>query len=917
MAERAEVPYGDLRATDLLWTIDSLVHQQRLLPGQLPPLLSLIGVREVVTGADDDLARSDAPPPADAAAELASQPGFSRPARSYGPVKSFAPSTVGPAVRLPEVRRYDLPAARGLVRIEPRAAPIVVDGSADALAGLAAFGALGPDRALLYSGDLTASQLRDELADGGDLVISDSNRRSAFIAASLDQNTGPTLTAEQTVTADGQILDPFGRGPDFETVATYTGVRSVQAPASPQIPQFPEHAPFAAIDGNPQTAWLADPTLDPSRRWLEVDFDRPIDVPYVDLLPYDDSGGAVRQVQIAGRTFAVHPGWNHLVLGVRHAAGLRVTLTSVSPPAAGAAASAGGISELRIPGVHAGEQLRLPVDAANAVRGTALDRVTLTYLFQRTTGDDPFQRGLAHAPFSAREVHDPGDAELTMARQFELPASRSFSSTAWVTVAAQAGDDTLDRLAGYRGPVDATSSGRLDGKPRWRASQAFDGDPRTAWIAAYGLGGPAWLQWRAESELSVSTLRLAPPTELVRRPTEVRLQWPTGSTPPLAVGPGGSVVLPHRVRAREFRLVVLSARAPAGASAADRGAVGIAEVSGVGGLPTIRIPSTSRFSAPCGSAVVRIGGSTLGLSVSGTATAFEDGTPLFARSCGRPLALAAGTVDLAVAPGPFAVDELRLSSPAPQPVSSAPSASGRVLDSGTPGRGSDDHVLVDVSRPSWLVLGEGDNRGWQAWCGGRSTRHAGADRRLRERLAHRAGLPARAVLVCAEPSGRDRLHRLRARRGRVRSAAAGRRVAAPQARRGSRRPPSHRAWTVDAADPQSRWSPVRALVVALIAGAAFGFAFGLHAGAAAVVVLWLILWRGVGARPLTLLAGALLCVVVPILYLTASVDENAGNQAFYVIDHNTANWVGVAAIGLLMVALWRTLRDRYVLGRRR
>ena len=92
---------------------------------------------------------------------------------------------------------------------------------------------------------------------------------------------------------------------------------------------------------------------------------------------------------------------------------------------------------------------------------------------------------------------------------------------------------------------------------------------------------------------------------------------------------------------------------------------------------------------------------------------------------------------------------------------------------------------------------------------------------------------------------------------------------------------------------------------------------GTQTGAAAVVVLWFVLWRGVGARPLTLLAGALLGVVVPILYLTASGDENAGNQAFYVIDHNTANWVGVAAIGLLMIALWRTQRDRYVLGRSR
>src|SRR5437660_9258076 len=83
VAERSEVPYADLRATDLLWTIDGLVHQQRLLPAQLAPLLALIGVRAVVTGTDDDLARSDAPPPADVATELAAQPGFIRPTRSY------------------------------------------------------------------------------------------------------------------------------------------------------------------------------------------------------------------------------------------------------------------------------------------------------------------------------------------------------------------------------------------------------------------------------------------------------------------------------------------------------------------------------------------------------------------------------------------------------------------------------------------------------------------------------------------------------------------------------------------------------------------------------------------------------------------------------------------------------------------
>ncbi|HUO74599.1 MAG TPA: alpha-(1-_3)-arabinofuranosyltransferase family protein, partial [Solirubrobacteraceae bacterium] len=195
VAERTEVPYGDLRATDLLWTIDALVHQQRLLPGQLPPLLSLIGVRSVIAGSDDDLARSDAPPPADAAAVLAAQPGFARPAATYGPVSSFMPSRPGPTVSLPEVRRYDLPSSLGLVRVEPIAAPIVLDGSADGIAGLAAFNALTSGRPLLYAGDLSAADLRDQLRRGGELVISDSNRRRAFVASSLDQNTGPTLPA--------------------------------------------------------------------------------------------------------------------------------------------------------------------------------------------------------------------------------------------------------------------------------------------------------------------------------------------------------------------------------------------------------------------------------------------------------------------------------------------------------------------------------------------------------------------------------------------------------------------------------------------------------------------------------------------------------------------------------------------------
>ena len=905
VAERTEVPYGDLRATDLLWTIDSLVHQQRLLPGQLATLLGLIGVRQAVTGTDDDLARSDAPAPAAVATELAAQSGFGRAARAYGPISSFAPTGVGPRLRLPQVRRYDLPTARGLVRIEPRATPTVIDGSAAGIASLAAFGKLPADRALLYSADLKPAGLRAALAGGGELAITDSNRRQAFAVGSLEQNSGPVLTAAQTLSADGYDFDPFGAasGTDAQTVAEYTGVRLVQAPSSPQTAQFPEHAPFAAIDGSPRTAWLADPTLDPSQRWLQVDFDHPQTVPYVDLLPITGPG-TVERVQLASRTFAVHPGWNRLRLSMHDVAAVRVTLTRVAPASRGAT-GAGGISELRIPGIHAQERLRLPVDAARALSGPDLSRVRLLYLFSRTTGDDPYAR-VAGLSGTTLDVRAPGDAEQTMARAFTLPVARRFAASGWVTPFAQTPDDALDRLGGYRGAVRATSSSRFDGTPRWRASSALDGDPATAWIGDYRSSGSAWLQWQLPRPITVARMRLTPAVELVRRPTSIRLLWPGGRTPPLAVGVGGAVTLPHRARARRFRIEILAAAAPAGSTAGQRRAVGIADVQDVPGLPTVTHPQRAGFASPCGSVRLRVGARILPLRVTGLRSAFERGAPLRASGCGPPVALTAGSQQLTVAPGPFAVDALALTSAAPGPAPATPAA-GAVLAAGTAGRGSYDGVRVVVKHPAWLVLGEGYNRGWQAWCDGRAL---GAPVPLDGyangwpvppgcRSVHLAFAPNRLALVGYVVSAVVVLGCLLAL---IAIGWRRRRLAEPSAPAAVAPPASHGR----PANGLQPLSPGR-LVTVVFAAIAFGFVFGIVAGLGAFVTVVVILWRGIGAATLAITAGLLLGTVVPVLYLIEPGDQRAGNHYGYATQHLDAHWVGVAAVGLLMLALWRAL----------
>ena len=93
VAVRYQTPYSDLHAVDLLMTVDDLVQQRRLVPGELPALLRLMGVGAVVSGTDDDTSRSGALDPAAAAGVLSEQLGPT-PTRSYGAPRSLTSSVV-------------------------------------------------------------------------------------------------------------------------------------------------------------------------------------------------------------------------------------------------------------------------------------------------------------------------------------------------------------------------------------------------------------------------------------------------------------------------------------------------------------------------------------------------------------------------------------------------------------------------------------------------------------------------------------------------------------------------------------------------------------------------------------------------------------------------------------------------------
>jgi hypothetical protein len=915
VAVRYAVPYADLRAVDLLWTVDGLVQQRRAVPGQLGPLLDLLGARAVVAGADDDRARSGAVGAADAA-DVLDQLGPAP--HAWGPVtpEPRAAGTLGAPRALPQVRAWDRPDARPLVRVESGARTTVVDGSADALAGLAAFGALPADGLIAYAGDLDPGEVR-AVSTGGEVVISDSNRRRVLAAARMAQNHGATLAADDPFSPDAAVLDLFPeRGADGQTVAAYDGIAYVRAPFSPAYSQFPERRPFAALDGDPATHWQADRALEEARHWIEVGFDEPRDVETLEVVPYSDRRGRVTAVEVAGRRFDVSPGFNRLRVGLRDVRSVRVRIAAVTEPAAGEQGS-GGIRELRIPGVTPREALRPPVLAERALAGQDLAGTGLTYLFERTAGDDPFRRDPRRGAAGATYVRDRLDGERGLERVFSPPASRRWRADAWGTVAPGALDSEIDALARLTGGR-FESSARFQGRPGYRASSAFD-DTSRPWIGSWIDGVPrpeengpagnrgAWLQWTAERTVTVRRLRLEPPRERVRRPTLVRLRWdsaaaPAGlgdGSPVLRVGEDGTIRLPRPARGQTFRLEILRAAFPPGTRGAirQRRAVGIGELRGEG-VPHVTVRRDGALRGRCGDLRAAVGDRALRMRAVGTLADLDAGRPLQFRACSRRTRLPEGETRLSLPAGTFAPYLLRLRSAAPRPPART-EPPGTVADPGEAGRNARRGVRLELTEPAWLVLGQSYSDAWRASCDGVEL---GAPRPVDgHAMAWRVPASCREADMWFAP---DRV----VRAGYIASvpvllALLGFVLIRRRPEPALASPPAE----LPAAGPARPMPAGRAAAIALAAGAVLGFAFAARAAPLIAAGVFLVLWRGVGVRHLMYAAGALLLVAIPLLSLAIGVEDRGGYNPEYAQVRIAAHWVAVAAVILLMLALARVL----------
>jgi len=525
-------------------------------------------------------------------------------------------------------------------------------------------------------------------------------------------------------------------------------------------------------------------------------------------------------------------------------------------------------------------------------------------VFERTTADDPFRRDRQTGSPLLELAKNRADAEDQIDRVVFAPARRSYSLDAWVHPAVDASDSGLDRLAGMAAPAEFESSGRFHNLPLHRASSAFDGDSRTAWLGIWARPAAPfpWISWSSNQRLRVSRLRLTPPGEPARRPTVVRLSWPGGATAPLRVATDGAVTLARPVRASRFRLTILDTAAAPGATDRERStrAVGIGSLE-VPGLAPVSVPRTGALRTSCGAVRVQAGGSTASLRPRGTVEGLDAGNPLPAHGCGADVLMGEGIQYVRSLGGPFSVDLLRLRSPAPdgQP---AEVGGGRVVDPGEIANSAVSDVRVALDGPSWLVLGQSYSVGWRAECDGRDLGEPSPIDGYAN--GWRAPADCRAVTFSYGPQGAARI-------GYGLSALVcaallallllGRRRRAPR--------PADAPPRLEPRDAPARLPLGRAAALALVLTVPLALLFAKRTSVVILPLLTVIFWRGIGVRPLTAAAALLIGVAVPLLYVIASPIDRGGYNFEYSLQTINAHWVAEGAIVLLMVACWRAIAD--------
>jgi arabinofuranan 3-O-arabinosyltransferase len=770
-------PSGSPASADLIRALDGQLQQGILDPAAIAPVARLMGVGDVLLRSDLQYERFRTPRPK-ATWQLFDPvpPAGLGPATAFGPAVTEHPlipftdaTTLATqtATAPPAVAVFGVQDPLPIVRTEPVAGTVLMAGDGEGVVDAAAAGLLDGRQPVLYAASLDTdpAAMAATLAQGVDLVLTDTNRRRAQRWGTVRDVNGYTEQAGETPivadTNDARLpLFPGATG-DAYTVSQQRGGASVQATRyGNDVSYSPADRSDQAMDGNLGTAWRVGSSAEAIGQSLRVNLAQPMTTDEITLVqpltpvrtppPGTAAGPRFQPPQPQTRVITRvtlsfdggHPQTRTLDTSSLRSAGQRLTFPALTFHRLDIRIddtsthrrdhrqdNAVGFAEVRIgppasaPSIT--EVVRLPTDLLAAAGGQS-DQHRLFVLLTR-------------ARSNPAETFRP-DEEPALARTFTLPTTRTFSVRGTARVSALAPDQQVDRLLGRPDPPLINSSGRLPGDLAARSASALDGDPATWWSPAFGAQQGGWLSVNLPHpvDLNLWTMRIVV-DDLHSVPTRLRIKIDdqparlvTLPALPVSTSPGAIVTVPidlgEPVTAKSRVTVTIDAIRPVTTLDAVNGRIGtlpvaIAEL----GIPGITVPAASATVPDgCRTDLLSIDGRPVGVRITATTAAAGrlDGLPF--EQCGPDVTLGAGSHEIRTALGRLtglAIDQLVLAS---EKGGAALAPSG----AGTPAAAAPTPAVIVVresatslrlriqpsasAAPYWLVFGQSFNSGWKA-----------------------------------------------------------------------------------------------------------------------------------------------------------------------------------------------------------
>ena len=445
---RTVLPTESPESTNLLFAIDNQLQNGRATGNSLSYMAALLGADQLLVRNDTNWEDYDGAAPDQVMAQVQADPGLS-PIVAFGspgenvdlPVTATEPAPSPLAV-------FAVPGAQPPTRALPEDATTVLVGDGLGIINTRSFGLLPAEPVLRYAYQLDRDQALALTGASHRWLLTDTNRRTEVASGHLRDAVGPLLTPEQ-IPASTRALGNEGD----QTVAYYKGIDSLSASTYGVMGRGGLYGnPNYAVDGDPNTAWVAGVFADATGEWLELRFDQPqpLDVVQIQSLVTGESRISSFTIQADGqaRTAVVRPdGTATTDFRGLTSDTLRITVGGEDNPGV----SPVGISELRIDGVEIQRGARLPqtMSAIADLDGGA---------FADELATSPIDIMMTQSYDSIGLLDD----QPVMLRAFSLPVNKTYQAHGFVR-------PTIPGTLPIQDERGCARIATLDGEPLWAA----------------------------------------------------------------------------------------------------------------------------------------------------------------------------------------------------------------------------------------------------------------------------------------------------------------------------------------------------------------------------------------------------------------------------------------------------------------